>query len=106
MNQDVNINGSWELRGYIDADYTGDNDIHKSVSRYIVLINVSVVTWSFRSQKTVTLSVTEAKYSAITDVCCEILFIWAVLLFMGVVVKYHITVHVDNVGDILLSDNT
>ena len=75
MNQDVNINGSWELRGYIDADYTGDNDIHKSVSRYIVLINVSVVTWSFRSQKTVTLSVTEAKYSAITEVCCKILFI-------------------------------
>ena len=52
------------------------------------------------------LSITEAKYLAITEVCCKILFIRAVFLFMRVVVEYPIIVHVDNVGAIFLSDNT
>ena len=35
---DRNINGTWELHGYSDADYAGDNDTQKSVTVYIVLI--------------------------------------------------------------------
>ena len=31
MKLDGNINGPWELRVYIDADYAGDNDTQKSV---------------------------------------------------------------------------
>ena len=34
-----NINGLWELRGYSDADYAGDNDTWKTMTGYIVLIN-------------------------------------------------------------------
>ena len=72
----------------------------------IVLINGSVIAWSLQIQKTVTLSVIESEYSSITKVCCKILFIREILLFMGVVVEYSIIVHIDNVGAILLSDNT
>ena len=32
MKPDVNINGPWELCGYSDADYPGDNDTWKSVT--------------------------------------------------------------------------
>ena len=53
----------------------------------IVLINVEVIAWNLRSQKTVTLSLTKSEYSAITEVCCEILFdiglmevVWKVLV--------------------------
>ena len=38
--------------------------------------------------------------------CCKKLFFYDILLFMGVVVKYPITLPVDNVGSILLLDNT
>ena len=34
-----NLKLSWELRGYSDADYAGDNDAHKIVIRLVVLIN-------------------------------------------------------------------
>ena len=68
---------------------------------YIVIINRAVISWILRSHKTVTLSVTEAEYSAITDVCCEILFMRVILLFMGVVVEYPIIVHVDKFGSII-----
>ena len=53
---------------------------------YIVQIDGEVIDWCSQSHKTVTLSVTEAEYSEITEVCCEILFFHAVLLFMGVIV--------------------
>ena len=73
---------------------------------YIFLLNGVVVTWRSRSQKTVTLSVTESEYSEITEVCFKILFFRAILLFMGVVVEYLVNVHVDNIGAIFLLDNT
>ena len=57
-----------------------------------------------KSEKNYTIC-TEAEYSEIVEVCCEILFVPAILLFMGVVVEYPITVHIDNVGSILLSWN-
>ena len=106
MKPDGNINGPWELRGYSDADYTGDNDTRKTTTGYIFIINRAIINWNSQSQKTVTLSVTEDEYSAITEVCCEILFVHEILLFMGVVAEYLITAHVDNVGVIFLSNNT
>ena len=105
MKPDGNINGPWELHGFSDADYTGDNDNRKIVTGYIVLINGAVINWRSRSQKTVTLSGIDSEYSEITEVCCEILFIRAILLFMGFVVELSINVHVDNVGAIFLSEN-
>ena len=73
---------------------------------YIVIIKGTVIHWCLQIQKTVTLSTTEAEYSEITEVCCEILFICVILFCMVVVVEYPIIVHVDNIGAIFLSDNT
>ena len=61
--------------------YIGDNDTQKSVTRYIVIINGAFIAWRLQIQKIVTLSVTEAEYSVITEVCFEILFVHAILLF-------------------------
>ena len=63
MKIDGNLNGPWGLCGYNDMDYAGDNDTRKSVTGDIALINGVVIAWHSRSQKTVTLSVTESKYS-------------------------------------------
>ena len=49
---------------------------------------------------------TEAGYSEITEVCWIILFIHSILLFVGVVVKYIISVNIDNIEAILLFDKT
>ena len=86
MKPDGNMNGPRELRWYIDAYYAGDNETRKSVAGYIVLINVSVIAWCSWRQKTVTIYVTEAEYSAIREVCFEILFvcaIWFLIVFFN-----------------------
>ena len=106
MKPDLNINGPLDICGYSDADYSEDNDTQKSVTGYIVIIDREVIAWHSWSKKTVTLSVTESGYSAITEVFFEMLFFRAILLFMEVVVEYPITVHVDNIVDVLLSDDT
>ena len=40
MKPDRNINGPQEPLGYSEANYAGDNETKKSVTRYIVLTNV------------------------------------------------------------------
>ena len=85
---------------------TEDNNSRKCVTGYIVLIYGIVIVWRLVSHKTVTLHFIEVKYSAIMEVCYKILFVCEILLFMGVVFECTINVRVDNIGDILLSDNT
>ena len=51
MKPEVNLNGSWELRGYSNVDYAGDKDTRKSVTGHIVLIYWLVIAWHSWSQK-------------------------------------------------------
>ena len=55
--------------------------------------------------KSVVLSTTEAEYMALSEVLKELKFIVQLLQTMNVEVQLPITVHVDNVGAIWLSNN-
>ena len=65
-----------------------------------------LVSWKSIGQKHVTLSSTEAKYVAVSEVCQETMFIKSILEFIRVRVKTPITVYCDNVGTIFLAYNT
>ena len=53
---------------YIDADYGKDDEARRSVSGSAVLCGSSPVAWYSRTQKSDTLSTTEAEYEAMGDV--------------------------------------
>ena len=55
--------------------------------------------------KSVVLSTTEAEYMALSVVVKELKFIVQLLQTMNITVEFPITVHVDNVGAIWLSNN-
>ena len=55
--------------------------------------------------KSVVLSTTEAEYMALSEVVKELKFIVQLLQTMNITVELPITVHVDNVGAIWLSNN-
>ena len=40
-----NLSRPWELHGYRDTDYAGDNDTQKRMTGYTVLINEFIITW-------------------------------------------------------------
>ena len=60
MKLDENLNGPWEICGYSDTNYAGDNDTRKIVTGNTAIIIGLVLDWNPQIQKTVTLYVTEA----------------------------------------------
>ena len=88
-----------------DSDYTGDKDNRLSVTGYCIYINGCLISWKSLAQKCQTLSSTEAKYVALSEICCEILFVKMILEFLGEKIEYPITIYCDNIGVIYLAYN-
>ena len=98
-------NNTWEMRAFCDSDYAGDKAGRKSISGFVIYIQGCLISWKSRSQKSVTLSSTEAEYVAISEMCAEIMFLKQVLEFLKIKVVLPIIVRVDNVGAIYLAQN-
>ena len=52
------------LVGYIDADWGGDLDQHKSTFGYAFLLNDCTISWNSKKQSCIDLSTKEAEYVA------------------------------------------
>ena len=63
------------MNAYIDADYAHKADDRRSVSGVAICRGGTLVSWFSRSQKCVTLSITEAAYVAMADDGKEILYV-------------------------------
>ena len=99
---DVDVN----LSVYADADYAKEDAARRSVSGGAVLCGGSPVAWFSRTQKSVTLSTTEAEYVAMGDGVKEALFVHGVLEFLSPGKKLRgIRVLEDNEGAIALAEN-
>jgi hypothetical protein len=75
------------------------------VTGYVIYVNKVPIAWKSKAQRTVALSSTEAEYSAIADVCKEVLFISQVMDFMKMSFVKPIKVYVDNIGAIFMAKN-
>jgi hypothetical protein len=103
LNPNMDENGNWSMRAFCDSDFAGDKDTRRSITGFIIYLYGSPIAWRSRSQKSVSLSSTEAEYVALSEVATEIIFIKDILEFMGIEVKVPIVVNVDNVGAIYLA---
>jgi hypothetical protein len=95
----------WHLTMYSDSDWAGDHDTRRSVLGYILYLMGCPIIWRSKQQQSVTLSSTEAEYVALSEATKEIKFVVQVLESIGLKVKYPVTVFVDNVGAIFMSEN-
>ena len=64
---------SLKLQGYVDADFTGDIDSRKSITRFVFTLGGTAISWVSNLQKIVTLSTTKAEYVAATEVGKEMI---------------------------------
>ena len=64
------------------------------------------IIWKSKSQKSITLSSSEAEYVALSEATKEINFVYQLLLSIGIQVQLPIVMRVDNVGVIFMSENT
>ena len=100
------IDNKWHLTIYTDSDYAGDKETRISVTGYILFFMGVPLTWKSKSQKSVTLSSSEAEYVALSEAAKEIKFIYQLLQSIGIEIELPIVVRVDNVGAIFMSENT
>ena len=95
----------WALKALSDSDFASDKETRISVYGYIIYFCGIPIAWRSKGMKSVVLSTTEAEYMALSEVVKELKFIVQLLQTMNIEVKLPITVFVDNVGAIWLSNN-
>jgi hypothetical protein len=89
----------WNMVVYTDSDWTGDKEDRQSVSGYVVFLLGVPILWKSKSQKSVTLSSSEAEYSAMSKAVKDVQFIVMVLESLSIKVETPITVNFDTIGD-------
>ena len=57
----------WNMVAYTDSDWAGDKEDRRSVSGYVVFLLGVPILWKSKSQKSVTLSSSEAEYFAMSE---------------------------------------
>ena len=93
----------WVLKALSDSDFASDKEI--SIYGYVIYFCGIPIAWRNKGMKSVVLSTTEAEYMALSEVVKELKFIVQLLQTMNMTVELPITVNVDNVGAIWLSNN-
>ena len=92
------------LIGYVDADFAGDLDKRRSQTWYLFTLEGCTVNWKATLQNVVTLSMTEAKYTAASEALKEA--IWQKGMITGLGAKQEsVTVYSDSQSAIHLSKN-
>ena len=88
-----------------DSDFASDKEKRISVYGYVIYFCRIPIAWRNKGMKSVVLTTTEAKYMALSEVVKELKFIVQLLQTMNIEVELPITVHVDSVGALRLSNN-
>ena len=90
---------------YSDSDFAGNKESRISVSGFMILFNYAPISWRSKAHHIVALISSEAEYLELSEASKEVKFIWMLLKSTRLEVKMPITVRVDNVGAIFMSEN-
>jgi len=97
-----------ELRpeGWVDSDYATNKDTRRSVSGFVMTVGGALVSWVSRTQKSITLSSTEAEFVALSLCATEAMFVDMLLEeLVGRSSVEKMLIHEDNTGAIFLVNN-
>ena len=75
--------GILTLLVFIDSNWAGDIENHKSTSSFVFCLSSSPVTWSCKKQHAHALSSIEARYRAIVLAIYEVLWLWQLMTEFG-----------------------
>ena len=94
-----------QLVGFPDADYAGDPDDRHSTSGNVLLMSSGPISWLSKKQTTVTLSIAEAEYVAMSIVTQEIVWIRRLLSDLTATQGQATVLMEDNQGAICIAKN-
>lgn len=94
-----------DIMAYCDDDWGGDTLDRQSITRFLVYVGGSLVSWSSKKKGTVTRSSTEAEYRAIATMTQEIEVVRSSLLELRVQVPFPMKIYTDNLGASFIARN-
>lgn len=68
-------NNNSNLQGFVDSDWASDALDRKSYTGFCFMLSGSAISWQSRKQKTVSLSSTEAEYTALSEASREAIYL-------------------------------
>ena len=95
----------WVIVCFTDSDHAGDPVTRRSVSDFIIYVHGVPMVWRSRANKCVALSSSESEWYALSEAIKEVLFLISLCESMNIRVQLPVTVRVDNVGTIFMSNN-
>jgi Reverse transcriptase (RNA-dependent DNA polymerase) len=96
---------STQLTGYVDADWAGDVNDHKSTLGFIFMFGGAAVSWGSKKQTSVALSSTEAEYIAASYAAKEAIWLRRLLTELGLDTSSPTPIHVNNQSAIAIARN-
>ena len=96
---------SWIIQAFSDSDFAGDSETRRSVYGCFIYFCGIPIAWKRKSMRSAVLSTTEAEHIALSEVLKEIQLIIQLMSTMNMNDEVPITIYVDNVGAIWLSNN-
>jgi hypothetical protein len=95
------------LESYSDSEFAGDRETRASVYGYITFFCGAPISWKSKSNKSVTLSSTEAEYYAASEAAKELVFVKNLIEGLNQLkkLKLPMTLRMDNTGAIYLANN-
>ena len=95
----------FRVRGRADSDYAANQDDRRSVSGGVTFLEECPVTCRSATQRFVTLSVTEAESAAGVMVGQDMLYVYRLVLSLGLSVELPMVLELDNQGAVDLANN-
>ena len=95
-----------DLSCFIDADYAGSRGDRRSTSSFCTFRGNHLISWKSKKQAVVSRSSTEAKYHAMAQGTCEILWLRSLLSELGFPIADSSTLFCDNKSAIMLSSDS
>jgi len=94
-----------DLHAYSVADWAGDPDHFSSTSAYIIYLGRNPISWSFKIQKIIVRSSTEAEYRSVANTAAELNWISSLLHDLGLPLPTCTVIYCDNIGATQLCSN-
>ena len=99
-----NSNKPWEIVYFCNCNCAGDQVQRISISGFMLCV-LGIPVCQSKSQKSVSLSSSEAEYIALFEVVKEVMFMIQLLESMKILILCQVIVRVDNVGALFMANN-